>query len=127
MFPGLRVAGLDVSAYALGQAMDDVAPVLVRGTAERLPFADRTFDLVVSINTAAQPRAASACIAALGEIERVGRRHATSRWTPGSTRSSTRSSSAGSSPRLTYSDPEGWRRLFREAGYTGDYYWTLTE
>jgi hypothetical protein len=28
---------------------------------------------------------------------------------------------------LTYSDPEGWRRLFREAGYTGDYYWTLTE
>ena len=27
----------------------------------------------------------------------------------------------------TYSDPEGWRRLFEEAGYSGDYYWTVTE
>jgi hypothetical protein len=28
---------------------------------------------------------------------------------------------------LTYSAPEGWRKLLGEAGYTGDYYWTLTE
>ena len=28
---------------------------------------------------------------------------------------------------LTYFEPEGWRRLFGEAGYSGDYYWTLTE
>jgi hypothetical protein len=28
---------------------------------------------------------------------------------------------------LTYFEPDGWRRLFDEAGYTGDYYWTLTE
>ena len=27
----------------------------------------------------------------------------------------------------TFFDPEGWRRLFAEAGYEGDYYWTLTE
>jgi hypothetical protein len=23
--------------------------------------------------------------------------------------------------------PEGWVRLFAEAGYTGDYYWTIIE
>jgi len=28
---------------------------------------------------------------------------------------------------LTYFEPGGWRRLFAEAEYTGDYYWTLTE
>jgi SAM-dependent methyltransferase len=49
--PGLRVSGLDVSAYALGQAMDDVRARLVRGSAERLPFRSAAFDLVISINT----------------------------------------------------------------------------
>ena len=28
---------------------------------------------------------------------------------------------------VTYSEPDGWRHLFDEVGYTGDYYWTLTE
>ncbi|MEK7516096.1 MAG: methyltransferase, partial [Patescibacteria group bacterium] len=23
--------------------------------------------------------------------------------------------------------PDGWKELFTEAGYTGDYYWTITE
>jgi hypothetical protein len=26
-----------------------------------------------------------------------------------------------------YDYPEGWKKLFEEAGYTGDYYWTLIE
>jgi len=28
---------------------------------------------------------------------------------------------------ITTYDPEGWRALFAEAGYDGDYYWTITE
>ena len=28
---------------------------------------------------------------------------------------------------ITIHDPEGWRALFAEAGYDGDYYWTITE
>jgi hypothetical protein len=23
--------------------------------------------------------------------------------------------------------PDGWRKMFSEAGYTGDYYWTIIE
>lgn len=124
--PGLRVAGLDVSGYAITQAMEDVRPGLVCGSAERLPFADRTFDLVVSINTVHNlPRAA--CVRALAEIERVARgfryvqvdswlndvqREKFERW---------------QLTAETYSDPPGWRWLFAEAGYRGDYYWTVTE
>jgi hypothetical protein len=26
-----------------------------------------------------------------------------------------------------YDYPQGWIELFREAGYTGDYYWTIIE
>ena len=25
----------------------------------------------------------------------------------------------------THYDPDGWKQLFDEAGYTGDYYWTI--
>ena len=28
---------------------------------------------------------------------------------------------------LTFFAPEGWRRLFAEAGFEGDYYWPLAE
>src|SRR5215471_16066940 len=52
VIPGIHVAGLDVSPYAIAHAMEDVRPYLVVGTAERLPFANEAFDLVISINTA---------------------------------------------------------------------------
>jgi hypothetical protein len=26
-----------------------------------------------------------------------------------------------------HDSPDGWVRLFQEAGYTGDYYWTIIE
>lgn len=28
---------------------------------------------------------------------------------------------------VTYFDPASWRTPFQEAGYTGEYYWTITE
>ena len=70
--PGASVAGMDISRYALRNAMDDVRPRVVEGTAAQLPFTDRSFDLVVSINTLHNLRAAE-LDAALREIERVGR------------------------------------------------------
>lgn len=124
--PGLRVTGLDVSAYALGQAMDDVLPALVRGSAERLPFASDAFDLVISINTIHNLDRAK-CVEALREIERVSRQHRyvqVDSWLNDEQRERFERWQLTAA---TYSDPDGWRRLFREAGYGGDYYWTVTE
>ena len=124
--PGLCVVGLDVSRYALGQAMADVRPGLVRGSAERLPFEDRTFDLVVSINTVHNLERA-ACVRALAEIERVSRRHRyvqVDSWLNDLQREKFERWQLTAQ---TYSDPAGWRGLFTEAGYHGDYYWTVME
>lgn len=49
--PGVEVVGLDISEYALANAKEEVKPFLRAGTAAELPFADRSFDLVISINT----------------------------------------------------------------------------
>ena len=49
--PGLEVAGIDVSAYALEHAKEEVKPHLTLGTAASLPYDDDAFDFVFSINT----------------------------------------------------------------------------
>ncbi len=124
--PGLQVAGVDVSVYAIEHAMDSVKPFLRAASADRLPFADGSFDLVVSINTIHNLELAR-CRQAVREIERVSRRHkyiqVDSWWNEEQHQNLERWQLTA----LTYFDPAGWKRLFAEGGYTGDYYWTITE
>jgi SAM-dependent methyltransferase len=124
--PGLQVAGLDVSRYALEHSMDDVRPFLVQGTADALPFADGSFDVVVSINTIHNLERGQ-CVTALREFERVGRRYKYVQVDSWLDEGQRRDFEHWVLTALTYYDPEGWRRLFAESGYTGDYYWTITE
>lgn len=72
VLPGARVAGLDISEYAIEHAKEEVKPYLTAGHASVLPFADREFDLVVSINTLHNLHNYELG-KALGEIERVAR------------------------------------------------------
>jgi SAM-dependent methyltransferase len=126
LVPGVRVAGLDISEYAIVHAMEDVRPFLALGTADALPFADGTFDLVVSINTAhnlERPR----CVEAVRELVRVSRRSAYLQVDSWLTEEQRQKFERWQLTALTYSDPDGWRKLMAEAGYSGEYYWTLTE
>jgi SAM-dependent methyltransferase len=122
--PGLEAFGLDISLYALTHCEPEVVGRLHLGTAERLPFPDRSFDCVLSINTIhnfPRPRA----IKAMQEIERVSGGRAfvqvDSFYTP-------EQKEIFESWVLTaefYDYPDGWKKLFQEAGYSGDYYWTI--
>ena len=49
--PSLRISGLDVSAYAVENAKSEIKDNLVLGNASSLPFENKEFDLVFSINT----------------------------------------------------------------------------
>lgn len=49
--PGLQVTGIDVSRYGIEHAKEEVRPFLQVANAAKLPFADGSFDLVISINT----------------------------------------------------------------------------
>jgi SAM-dependent methyltransferase len=126
VIPGVRVAGVDISPYALGRAVADVRPFLVIGSADALPFADATFDLVVSINTVHNLDRVG-CVQALREMERVSRTFKYVQVDSWLTEEQRQKFERWQLTALTYSDPDGWRKLFAEASYTGDYYWTLTE
>jgi SAM-dependent methyltransferase len=49
--PGLEVVGIDISAYAIANAKEEIRPALRVANAVSLPFAERQFDLVVSLGT----------------------------------------------------------------------------
>ncbi len=124
--PGVRVAGVDISEYAVIHAMDDVRPFLIVGSADALPFPDAAFDLVVSINTAhnlERPR----CVQAIREMERVSRSHKYLQVDSYLDDEQRKKFERWQLTALTHFDPEGWRQLFAEAGYAGEYYWTITE
>jgi ubiquinone/menaquinone biosynthesis C-methylase UbiE len=123
--PGLEAFGLDVSAYALKQCEPEVVGRLHLGSAVSLPFPDHSFDAVISLNTLHNLERPE-LITALREIMRV---------TKGSNAFVQVDSYRNEEERAIFLDwvltahthdyPDGWLKLFAEAGYTGDYYWTL--
>ena len=126
VIPGVHVAGLDVSAYAVERAMDDVRPFVLVGSADALPFADKSFDLVVSINSVHNLER-DRCVQAISEMERVSRRFKYLQVDSYRSEPEREDFERWQLTAVTYFDPAGWRRVFERAGYTGDYYWTITE
>jgi SAM-dependent methyltransferase len=124
--PGLQVWGLDVSAYALANAMESLAGRLLQGSADALPFGDHRFDVVLAINSLHNlPR--DRCAMALREVERVGRERKYVQVDSWLNEEQRENFERWQLTAQTYFAPDGWRALFVEAGYRGDYYWTLTE
>ncbi len=74
VLPGIEVVGLDISKYAIENAKEEVKPFLLEGHAKKLPFDDKSFDLVVSINTLHNLYCYE-LDSALREIERVGKKN----------------------------------------------------
>lgn len=70
--PGIEVAGIDVSTYAIEHAKPEIQPFLQVGSAEKLPYPDKSFDFVLSINVFHNLKVME-LYAALAEMERVGR------------------------------------------------------
>jgi len=118
--PGLEVHGLDVSAYAIEHAKEEVRDGLVCGHAKALPFADGTFDLVVSLGTL-HNLAIADLWAALEEIERVGRG---AKYVMVESFRDEREKMNLLYWQLTcksFYSVEDWEWLYRRVGYRGDY------
>jgi SAM-dependent methyltransferase len=124
--PGLEAFGLDISLYALTHCEPEVVGRLHLGTAERLPFPDRSFDCVLSINTIHNfPR--QRAVKALQEIERVSGGRAFVQVDSFYTLEQKEIFESWVLTAEFYDYPDGWKQLFQEAGYSGDYYWTIIE
>ncbi|HEV7225156.1 MAG TPA: class I SAM-dependent methyltransferase [Pirellulales bacterium] len=126
LMPRATLAGIDISQYAYENAMPSVKPVLQVGCASKLPFADRSFDLVISINTV-HNLPLDECRQALREIERVSRGRAFVTVDAWRTEAERERLMKWILTALTYMHVEDWKRTFAEVGYGGDYYWFIPE
>jgi len=72
VLPGIEVYGIDVSEYALENSKEEIRDRLQVGNATSLPFHDKHFDLVISLNALHNLHCYD-LDKALREIERVGK------------------------------------------------------
>ena len=124
--PGLEVFGLDISEYALMHCEPEVVGRLHLGSGDKLPFPDNSFSAVISINTIHNFERHDAT-RAVREVERLapgrGFIQVDAYRTPAQ-----RELFLSWVLTAKYHDyPDGWIKLFKEAGYTGDWYWTILE
>lgn len=119
--PGVEVAGLDISEYAIKNAKEEIKPFLRVGSAVSLPYPDHSFDFVVTMGTFHNLYNYE-LRQAIKEIERVGkgdRKHIMVE--------SYRNESEMANLlywQLTcrsFRSPEEWEWELEEGGYHGDY------
>ncbi len=118
--PGVEVSGIDISQYAIEHAKEEIRDRVQVANANKLPFEDQSFDLVVSINTLHNLYCYD-CFAALKEIERVARRD----------KYICVESYRNEEEKVNllywqftcemFCTPKEWKWWFEMAGYTGDY------
>jgi len=124
LIPGINVKGVDVSAYAIANAIEEMRPHLQVANAKNLPLADKSFDLVISINTIHNLER-DECAQALREIQRVSRGKSYVTVDAYRTEEEKERMLAWNLTALSIMRVDEWKAFFKEVGYTGDYYWFI--
>jgi SAM-dependent methyltransferase len=122
LIPGITVKGVDISEYAVEKTIADMKPHVQVANANNLPFKNNSFDVVISVNSV-HNLDRKECALALQEIERVSR--GKSFVTVDAYRNDEEKELmyAWNLTAKTIMHVEEWKVFFKEAGYTGDYYW----
>src|SRR3989338_8412724 len=124
--PGLEAFGIDISEYALMHCEPEVVGRLHLGSAESLPFPDNSFAALTSINTAHNlPR--ERCVRAVQEIERLAPGKGFIQVDSYRTPEQKVLFESWVLTAMHHDYPDGWQHLFREAGYSGDWFWTIID
>ena len=120
LVPGIKIAGIDVSSYAIENADEKVRSELKIGNACKLEFTNHSFDLVISINTL-HNLPLRELIQALQEIQRVSKkdsyicvesyRNETEKWNLMRWQLTCEA----------FYDPQSWKYMFSLAAYSGDF------
>lgn len=122
--PGMRAEGIDISEYAITNAKAEVKELLKIANAKDLPYADDTFDVVVSINTVHNLEQ-DECAKALQEIMRVSKGKAFVTVDAYRNDLEKEQMMQWALTAKTIMHVDDWKAFFKDVGYSGDYYWFI--
>ena len=124
LLPNATVEGIDVSEYAIENAIDDMKGKVHVANAMDLPYDDDSFDLVIAINTI-HNLPLEECKTSIRELQRVAKKHAfltVDAWRNDEEDARMKNWNLTG---LTMMHVDDWETLFTECGYTNDYYWFI--
>lgn len=124
LIPGITVKGVDISEYAIENAIDGVKDYVQVADAKNIPFEDNSFDVVISINTVHNLELEK-CGKALQEIERISRGKSFITVDAYRHKEEKEAMYAWNLTAKTIMSVDEWKNFFKEVGYTGDYYWFI--
>lgn len=124
LIPNITVSGIDISEYAIENAVEEMKPFVSVANATSLPYEDNSFDVVISINTVHNLERED-CAKALQEIERVSRGKSFITVDAYRNEEEKRRMFDWNLTAKTIMSVEEWEIFFKEIGYTGDYYWFI--
>jgi ubiquinone/menaquinone biosynthesis C-methylase UbiE len=124
--PNINLYGLDISEYAKEKAYNKIKNKIIIGNCKNLDYPNNFFNGVVAINTIHNLEIED-CLKAIKEIQRVSNGNAFIQVDAYRNDKELMVFKDWMLTAKTYLKPEQWIKLFKEANYTGYYYWTILE
>jgi len=124
LIPGITVKGIDISPYAIENAVETMRPHVQVANATKLPFADKSFDVIISINTIHNLERKE-CGKALQEIERVAKKGSFITVDAYRNEEEKERMYDWNLTAKTIMSVDEWIKFFKEVGYAGDYFWFI--
>ena len=121
---GIDAYGIDISEYAINNSFEKIRNKLQIGNAKNLPYEDKKFDLVLSINTI-HNLTRDLCKQAIKEMLRVSKGKEFIQVDSYKTEEQKKIFESWVLTAKFYGYPHEWMELFKECNYNGDWYWTI--
>ncbi len=120
LVPGVKIRGIDISEYAISNSKEEIRDYLEVSNANSLPFADKSFDLVISITTLHNLYCYD-LERALKEMERVGKNNKYLCVESYRNEDEKANLLYWQLTCESFYTPAEWDWWFKKTGYTGDY------
>ncbi len=123
-YPEIEIKGIDISDYAIENSHPEIKNFLSVGDAKKLEFDDNYFDLVISVNTV-HNLDIDDCIKSIQEISRVSKKNSFLTVDAFNNAEEKKRMYMWNLTAKTIMSVQEWKKMFKDIGYNGDYYWFI--
>lgn len=122
--PGIKFNGVDISNYAIRNSKKEVKRYLKVADARKLPFPDKSFDIVIAINTIHNLNKRD-CAKSIKEINRVCKKKSFITVDAYRNQLEKEKMFKWNLTAKTIMSVKQWKAFFKKNLYEGDYYWFI--